>query len=363
MIVFGDENILLLDEILRNHCEFKLYSGRKLSNNDLLESKCEILLTRSQTKVNRELIEGTSVKLVATATSGADHIDEAYLKSAGIVFDSAKGSNANSVAEYVVFAIVKWSLLNNIDLNEATIGVVGFGSIGSIVAYYSAMLGLNVIVNDPPLKDSGVTFPNYVQYCDLDELIEKSNILSNHVPLTINCNYPTYKLFNADNLTHFQANGLIIHASRGWVIDEAALHYLKDNKDATLVIDVWEKEPNFDVNLANKCMIATPHVAGYSYNGKLNGTKMILDSYCQFTSSDIDKSLLTVELEKSSLFSIHDFNSRKQIYEHLSLHRNIDEDSDSLKLLCSKDEMIKVNEFDRLRKEYPIRFESLRTGF
>lgn len=363
MVVFGDENILLLNELLSPYCDFNSYSGRNLTNEDLIKSNCEILFTRSQTKVNSELLERTAVKLVATATSGADHIDVDYLKSVGINFVSAKGSNANSVAEYVLFSILKWSIINNVDLNESTIGIVGFGCIGKIVSYYSALIGLNVLINDPPLNDSGYLFPEYVQYCDLEELVEKSHILSNHVPLTNEGKFSTYKIFNSNTLSKFSANGLIIHASRGGVIDESVLHGLRDDKNVALVIDVWENEPNFDVNLANKCLIATPHIAGYSYNGKLNGTEIILDTFCKFTSIIIDKSLLNKELNKSIFYNILDFTSRKLLFEQLVNLRKIDEDSYNLKQICSIVEKVKIKNFDKLRKDYPIRYESLSHSF
>ena len=360
MVVFADENIVLIEELLSPYCQLRKYSGRALKNEDLRNSGCEILFTRSQTKINRELLENTNVKLIATATSGTDHVDIDYINSCGIPFYSAKGSNSNSVAEYVIYSILKWGKANNIDLNETTIGIVGFGSIGKKVALYSAAMGLNVLINDPPLVYESYSFPDYVEYSELDELISKSHILTNHVPLNIGGKYNSFKLFNENNLKSFGANGLIIHSSRGGVMDEAILHKLKAEKNISLVIDVWENEPDFDTNLAEKCIIATPHIAGYSHNGKLNGTEMMIEIFENFTSINVSKELLINEFNKSSQYKIQDFISMNDVYNQLQKRRKLDDDSDNLKSLTNLEKPLKTQEFDKLRKLYPVRYELLR---
>jgi len=357
MLVFADENIVLIEELLSTYCQLRKYSGRALNNADLISSGCEILFTRSQTKINRELLENTNVKLIATATSGTDHVDIEYINSCGIPFYSAKGSNSNSVAEYVVYSILKWGIENNIDLNETTIGIVGFGSIGKKVALYSAAMGLNLLTNDPPLFEESYSFPDYVEYCELDELISKSHILTNHVPLTLGGRYNTLKLFNNENLKSFRENGLIIHSSRGGVMDEAILHRLHDEKNISLVIDVWENEPDFDTNLAEKCIIATPHIAGYSHNGKLNGTEMLIDIFETYTSINVSREFLKNEFKKSSQYKIQDFVTRNELYHQFQDRRKLDDDSNNLKSLINFEQTIKMQEFDKLRKMYPVRYE------
>lgn len=360
MNVFADDNIVLLKEVLESYCNLMLFSGRLLNCNDLIEANCEVLFTRSQTKVNHDLLGNTNVKIVATATSGTDHFDIDYLDQNNIKYYSANGSNANSVAEYVIYSILKWTYANNIDINESTIGIVGFGSIGKLVAYYSSLMGLNVIVNDPPLRDINYDFPDYVEYFEIDELISKCNILTNHVPLNIGGNYNTFQLFNNDNLKSFREDGLLIHSSRGAVICESALHYLADTMNVTLAIDVWENEPDFDIELAKKAMLATPHIAGHSHNGKLNGTIRILEVFEEYCKICVDKSLIFKELSTNDTYDIYDFLTRKELMELLSSNRNFESDHFEFLQLLELSKEDKAIKFDHLRKHYPIRYESLR---
>ncbi len=199
-IILVDENIPLLAEALRPCGKITGYSGRELSKHELIKSSCSSLFVRSTTKIDSTLIEGTSVKFIGTATSGIDHVDVEYLKINNITFTFAPGSNANSVAEYVVYSILKWRSLIQSEIENKTIGIVGFGNIGKIVARYSNYMGMKILVNDPPLKDSGCDFPEYVEYTGLDELIARSDIITNHVPLTIVGSYPTHNLFNEQNI-------------------------------------------------------------------------------------------------------------------------------------------------------------------
>jgi erythronate-4-phosphate dehydrogenase len=359
MTVFGDENIVLLEKIISQYCDYKKFSGRLLTNNDLIQAKCDVLFTRSQTNINSALINNTNVKLIATATSGTDHVDLDYLKKIKIPFYDAKGSNANSVAEYVLYAILKWSFDKIIELKNLKIGIIGYGSIGKIVAYYANSIGLEVIVNDPYLKDSNFIFPDYVKYMELNDLINNSNILTNHVPLTYDGKYPTNNLLNFNNLSVFQNNGLIIHTSRGNVLDESVISWLNFDKSISFVIDVWSKEPNFNSQIADFVFIATPHIAGYSYNGKLNGTKKLVELFEKFSKLNVDKNLLSNEYEKSKNKSIKEFCYLESLLMHLDIRRKIFDDSKVFKELIREPENIRMKEFDNLRKLYPKRYELL----
>ncbi len=359
MIVFSDDNIVFLKEILSNYCEFHQFNGRKLNNNDLINSKCEILFTRSQTKVNSDLLNNSSVKLVATATSGTDHFDLEYLKKSNLEHYDAKGSNANSVAEYVIFSILYWNNLFNLDTKNQTIGIVGFGSIGQIVANYAFQLGMKVLINDPPLKNQNYNFPEIYHYADLDSLISNSDILTNHIPLSFEGEYPSCNLFNMKNMINFKKNGLIIHSSRGKVFDENTLEYLNLEKKASLIIDVWENEPDFNINLATKTLIASPHIAGHSHNGKLLGTLKIIEIFEKYSSIEVDKKLIYDELSRNSLFSINDFKNQFHLMNSINERRKILDDNDIFKKIISLDNKDKIIEFDNLRKNYPIRYELL----
>lgn len=357
MVVFGDENIFLLKEILAPYCDYYPFSGRKLTNKELIESNCKFLFTRSQTAVCEELLKNTSVEIVATATSGIDHFNEEYLIKNNIKYFDAKGSNSNSVAEYVLYGILKWAIKKNLNLNEQVLGIVGYGCIGKKISAYAASLGMKVLVNDPPLFDTDFSFPDYINYVELNNLIEQSDIITNHVPLIIDGKYRTYKLFNKENLKKIKSNSLFIHSSRGGIVDEEAILSELFPKNCEIIIDVWENEPDFNPILAEKCFISTPHIAGYSLNGKLNGTEIIIDVFSKFSVIEIDKSYLNKF--KSELISINNFENTEKIYRLLKENRKIHEDAKLFNNLIHLNKKDKVSEFDKQRKYYPQRLESL----
>lgn len=365
MVVFCDEQIPFLSELLKQKVDVVLFSGRKLSNKELIKSNCEALFVRSTTKVNSNLLQQTNIKFVGTATSGIDHIDVDYLKSMDIYFVDAKGSNANSVAEYVVFSILHWHCTNQVELSGSTFGIIGFGNIGKIVAKYSNYLGLKVLINDPPLKElieRGLAekFPDYCEYCEFPEIIKYSNIISNHVPLTFSGKYPTYYLFNENNLSLLQEGTLFIHTSRGGVVKEKSLIKLKFDKNLSLVVDVWENEPQINLNLLKTCLIATPHIAGYSFDGKLRGAKKLIDEFQKFFGIKIDTSVLEQELSRYTPAEKPFFSTPSKLYQQLKESRQILDDFEKLKKILEIDDPSEKSKyFDFLRKSYPIRRETL----
>ncbi len=365
MIAFCDEQIPILPELLKQKVDVVLFSGRELSNNELLKSKCEALFVRSTTKVNSSLLQQTNVKFVGTATSGIDHIDVDYLKSKGIYLVDSKGSNANSVAEYVVFSLLHWQNTIQVELPGSIIGIIGFGNIGKLVARYSNYLGLKVLINDPPLKEiieQGLSerFPDYCEYCDFPEIIKYSNIVSNHVPLTFLGKYPTNYLLNEHNLQLLKKNTLFVHTSRGGVVEEKSLIKLIFDKNLSLVIDVWENEPKINLNLLKTCLIATPHIAGYSYDGKLRGAKKLIDEFQKFFGIKIDTSILDQELSHYKPAEKSLFSNYSKLYQQLKQSRQILEDYEKFKKILEIDDPNeKSRYFDFLRKSYPIRRETL----
>lgn len=356
--IFVEENIPLLAEALNPCGEVTKYSGRKLSNKDLINSGCSDLFIRSTTKIVPELIEGSSVKFIGTATSGIDHVNVEYLKNKQINFAYAPGSNANSVAEYVVYSILKWRDITKSQLGNKTIGIVGFGNIGKIVAKYSYNLGLKILVNDPLLKDENFNFPDFVNYVELDELCHKSDIITNHVPLTDEVLYPTLRLFNSHNIQSIKSNALFIHTSRGSVVDENALiAKLKEDK-FHLSIDVWENEPNINSELLKNTIIATPHVAGYSRDGKIRGAKMIAEAFQKFSGIEPNYHAINQELSIYKPLNSDYFQDYEKLYLLLSKSRDLDEDTKNLKDVIMRNTG-KGDIFDALRKNYPQRREIL----
>ncbi|MBE2189707.1 MAG: 4-phosphoerythronate dehydrogenase [Desulfobulbaceae bacterium] len=357
-----DENIPIIDVILSDYHNIIKVPGREITNQLLKTTNANFLICRSQTKVNENLLTGTYIRFVATATSGSDHIDTNFLLQSGITFHSAIGSNATSVAEYVIFSILHWSKLNHISLQNTTIGIIGFGNIGQRLADFGEKIGLKIIVNDPPLRKSGFSFPNYTTYSEIEDLFTTCNIITNHVPLTQNCEFPTSNLINSDLIAKLRDNALFIHTSRGGVVDEAALKQIKNEKNITFVIDVWESEPNFDSELAEKCLIATPHIAGYSFDGKLNGSLMMLKALSSHTGIEYDLKLLSKAISNDIKTSIARLN-QKELYEKMDESRAFLRDKEIFAKTFAEDREGKARMFDEIRKNYPARRELLISDF
>lgn len=360
MVVFADDNIIMLENVLGKYCEFNKFRGREITNEILKQSGCEILFTRSQTQVNGNLLHGTNVKVVATATSGTDHFDIEYLELQGIKYYDAVGTNANSVAEFVLYSVIKYCVSNDLPFDELTIGIVGFGNIGKIVAKYSELIGLKVLINDPPLYDTNFPFPEYTTYVDFDTLLIESDIITNHVPLTFTGQYKTFQLFDTIQMSKVKKCKLFLHTSRGNVVAENALLSKCLNEEMSVVIDVWENEPDFNSELAKTSLIATPHIAGHSYEGKLNGTLKMIEIFEEYSNLEVDKTLLFDEINKSTKYIITDFISRSELVLQIDNRRKISHDNLSFKEVALLDIAEKKIKFDDFRKKYPIRNELLK---
>ncbi|MDR0926741.1 MAG: 4-phosphoerythronate dehydrogenase [Ignavibacteria bacterium] len=289
MIFTVDSNIpMLYDCLTADGCREKnvvnTYVYANLSNEDLRNTGTEALLCRSTIKVNEELLAGTNVKFVATATTGIDHVDTNYLQRNGIEFYATLGANSNSVAEYVVFSILYWSHFNEFSgLTDKLVGIIGYGNIGTKVARYLDLMGIRYVVCDPLVERK-----DGVEFCDIDELVERCEVLTMHVPSTKDSVYPTYNLLSAERIGRVKAGSLLILAARGDVYDGAAL--LQRGDALTYAIDVWLDEPMVKYReLIDRALIATPHIAGHSLQGKGNSTPMIIDKLNALYSLNIPK--------------------------------------------------------------------------
>ena len=237
----------------------------------------DALLVRSVTKVGAPLLEGSRIRFVATATIGVDHIDEAYLASKGIGFAYAPGSNARSVAEYVLAAMTVLGERGGYDFRRQTLGIVGCGNVGGRLARMAEGLGMRVLRNDPPLARE-THDPRFVPI----EAMAEADVVTFHVPLSREGPDATYGMIGARLLGMLKPGVTVINTSRGGVGDPAALRQTCDSgRLGALVLDVWKGEPEIDVHLMARVSIATPHIAGYSYDGKVNGTRMILEALCR----------------------------------------------------------------------------------
>ncbi|KZZ72600.1 erythronate-4-phosphate dehydrogenase, partial [Oleiphilus sp. HI0128] len=246
--------------------------GREIKAEHL--SDADFLIVRSVTKVNRELLENSSVKFVGTCTIGIDHIDTDYLDQQGIRYCNAPGCNANSVVEYVLSCLSILTETHSLDLGSVTVGIVGYGNVGSLLAARLEKLGIKFKACDPFLDDDSLVSFEEVMRCDL---------ISLHVPLSKEGTHPTYHMIDKQVLESLQPEQILINSSRGPVIDNDDLNdFLDHQPQFTAILDVWEREPELNVELARKVFIGTPHIAGYSFDGKVLGTEMVYRALCQF---------------------------------------------------------------------------------
>lgn len=349
MKILADENIPMVKEVFSHLGDVITISGRKITKEVLVENNIEILLVRSITKVNENLLNGTDVKFVATATIGEDHIDKEYLSKKGIVFSSAPGSNAQSVAEYVFTALMILSKKYNFNLMEKTIGIIGVGNVGSRVKRLADALGIKTLLNDPPKKRE----TNSKDFIELTELLENSDIVTVHVPLTYSGIDATYELINEKFLKTMKNASILINSSRGKVMNENSIIKHR-NKLLGLVLDVWTNEPEINEELLKLSDIGTAHIAGYSYDGKINGTRMIYEACCKFLNIKPD---WKIDISDKNL-KINLINSDNLIYDAFTKAYPIERDDSELRKILNiikKEEKAKY--FDLVRKNYPIRRE------
>ncbi|KZY36659.1 MULTISPECIES: 4-phosphoerythronate dehydrogenase PdxB [unclassified Oleiphilus] len=272
MKIVADENIPLLTRFFGDLGDIVKLPGREIKAEHL--SDADFLIVRSVTKVNRELLENSSVKFVGTCTIGIDHIDTDYLDQQGIRYCNAPGCNANSVVEYVLSCLSILTETHSLDLGSVTVGIVGYGNVGSLLAARLEKLGIKFKACDPFLDDDSLVSFEEVMRCDL---------ISLHVPLSKEGTHPTYHMIDKQVLESLQPEQILINSSRGPVIDNDDLNdFLDHQPQFTAILDVWEREPELNVELARKVFIGTPHIAGYSFDGKVLGTEMVYRALCQF---------------------------------------------------------------------------------
>ncbi len=250
---------------------------REISREDLLDA--DALVIRSKTAVNRALLEGTKVAFVGTATAGFDHIDAAACADLGVAWTAAPGCNATSVAEYITAALLEMAERGGFALAGRTIAVVGVGQVGRRVVVKASALGMRPLQNDPPralAEGDAVLRP-------LDEILPTADIVTLHVPLTDDGPFATRGMVDCRFLERLKPGALFFNASRGEVVDEAALKLaLAGGQVSAAVLDVWDREPRIDPALMDTAAIATPHIAGYSWDGKLAGTAQVYAAACRF---------------------------------------------------------------------------------
>lgn len=261
MKIVADKNVPFLEGVFEPYADVVYIDGKKIGREDILDA--DALIIRTRTRCNAELLDGTKVSMIATATIGTDHIDLDYCREKGIEVHNAEGCNAGGVLQYVFSALYGVAARKSIKLDDAVFGIVGVGHVGSLVEKMARYLGFKVLLCDPPRAaaegDEG--------FCHLDYLLENSNIVTMHVPL----DETTRNMADESFFALMPMGSIFINASRGEVVDEDDLLRALP-KFGAVVIDTWKNEPDINEELMAKVDIATPHIAGYSYQGKQNGT-------------------------------------------------------------------------------------------
>jgi len=268
-----DENIPCAHAAFGSFGTVRTVAGRDVSSADLRET--DVLLVRSVTHVGPKLLKGSRVQFVGSATIGTDHIDQDYLRENGIAFAHAPGSNAVSVVEYVLAALLHLTTNSVRELRGRTVGIVGSGNIGQRLAARLPAFGVRVLRNDPPRANA----EGAAGFVSLSEVLATADVVSLHVPLTSSGAHPTHHLMGAPEFARLHSHAWLLNSSRGAVVDNEALAAALARGDlAQAVLDVWEGEPIPLLPLVQRVALATPHIAGYSYDGKVRGTQMLHDA-------------------------------------------------------------------------------------
>ncbi|MEK6644108.1 MAG: 4-phosphoerythronate dehydrogenase, partial [Planctomycetota bacterium] len=298
MHILIDEAIWGVPTLFTPLGKVRTYTGRALTRDDLGDA--DALIVRSVTRVDAALLQGSRVRFVGTVSTGDDHIDRAYLSREGITFASAAGFNARTVAEYVVAVLLELAATQGFDLPLKTLGVLGVGRIGSLVARWGELLGLRVVRCDPPRQraEGGGGFVSSECLC------HEADIVSVHVPLSRAGTDATWRMIDAGWLNGMKTGAMLINTSRGDVMDEEALLTVVQGRRVNAALDVWQGEPNVCRELVEACAIATPHVAGYSMDATQRGAMMIRDALALFSGATAQESETNVDHDGSRRIDI-----------------------------------------------------------
>jgi erythronate-4-phosphate dehydrogenase len=351
--ILADQNIPCVAEAFRDLGEVTLMPGREIRREHLTD--CQCLVIRTVTRVDAALLDDTPVEFVGTATIGTDHVDLDYLAKSNIGCSNAAGCNAEAASEYVISGLFALAKRKGLDPFQMKAGIVGFGNVGSRLYQKLGTLGLECLVCDPPLQESGITRRDFV---DLDTILKECNFISLHVPLTNAGKHPTFHLLDSEQLQHLATGCLLVNAARGEVVNnQALLDVLRRREDLLVFLDTWENEPNLLRELLQRVDLATPHIAGYSVEGRLRGTQMALDAACahfgipsgwhmsQQLPPDQD---LILQPSDSTALAWHDL-----FYQHFDIWR----DHEALTAGSHLDDATFARHFDALRRVYPDRLE------
>lgn len=327
----------------------------------------DALIVRSKTKIGKDLLQGSSVRFVGTATAGYDHLDLDYFYDNEIAWCASPGCNANSVSEYVFTALLELHQRHGIELAGKTLGVIGVGEVGSRVVKKADALGMRVLLNDPPVKelmktsdyDPKVAPARYGGFLPLEDVLAESDVLTLHVPLEHEKPWPTVDLANYKFFSEMKPGAIFINAARGKAVENDSLITAADNGVVDhVILDVWNPEPAYPLDLLKVADIASPHIAGYTFEGSLNGTIACYEAFCRFFE------LAPCWDPQEFLQPVPDIQvdaAKKEdedvLWEVVSQAYPIMEDDSAIREAAVKEDDVRGKNFDRLRKEYYRRRE------
>lgn len=347
-------SVLFAEDAFRTLGDVLVLPDRLISGADL--HNAHALVVRSKTTVDSMLLDGSRVAFVGTATAGTDHLDVDYLNQSPLAWCAAPGCNANSVSEYVTAALCTLAHRRGKALGDLTIGVVGVGQVGSRVVKKVEALGLRVLQNDPPLT---VATGNPV-YVPLEQVLREADVISLHVPLTRKGRFPTFRMANCKFFAHVKPGCTFINASRGEVVDEEGLIFaLEHGAVSQAVLDVWNNEPFVEPHLLEKAALGTPHIAGYSFEGRLAGTRAVYRELCHFL--EVEPKWTPEDRAADRLPEIAvDARGKSEeavLWEAVHGAYDIEADARALRQTLILDRASRAVKFDALRRDYPERRE------
>jgi erythronate-4-phosphate dehydrogenase len=354
MTIVVDAKTPYAEEVFGRLGNVRVLTTAHITRNNLRDA--DAVIVRSETKVHAGLLDGTRVGFVGTATIGVDHVDTAYLAGRGIRFACAPGSNANSVAEYVAAALLALAVRTGISLSGTTLGVVGVGNVGRRVVAVGETLGMRVIKNDPPLaRETGDP-----GFRPLPEILE-ADVVTLHVPLTREGPDPTYHLFDQSLFRAHRRGAILINTARGAVVEGEALgQALASGHLRSAVLDVWEREPDIDVGLLEHVAVGTAHIAGYSFDGKMNAARMMFEALNNHLGAELrwqDPRIVPPPVHP--VVTLHEATGMTEGVLHKIVAHAYDilQDDASLRTMAGLPAGQRAAEFRRLRAEYRVRRE------
>ncbi len=354
MKVVADEVISYASEAFSQFGPVTLMPGRKIDRAAVKDA--DLLFVRSRTKINAALLEGSKVRFVGSGIIGIDHVDMDYVRTSGIRFAYAPGCNANSVSEYIVAALLELAARGKWRLEGKTLGVVGVGNVGTRVVEKAKTLGLRVLENDPPrARETGDS-----RFVPMEKIFD-ADIVTLHVPLTKDGPDKTYQMVNDAFLRRMKPGAVLINSARGAVADGPALmRAIQERRLGACVLDVWPGEPNLSPEHINAVDIGTPHIAGYSFDGKVNGTVMIYRAACEYLGlkPTWDPAPLMPGPSRPRIeLDAQDMDEEETLRQIIKHAYDVVADDRALRKIAALPEAERGPYFDLLRKEYPMRRE------